>query len=84
MIRFDRFTKEAQDVAQRAIELLKDYKHNQLATEHILLALIEKFRVKVEDSVNASKTFDMLMGAEVPPRTRFIQTHAHEVRNLDI
>ncbi len=42
------------------------------------------FRVKVEDSVNASKTFDMLMGAEVPPRTRFIQTHAHEVRNLDI
>lgn len=41
MIRFDRFTKEAQDVAQRAIELLKDYKHNQLATEHILLALIE-------------------------------------------
>ena len=42
------------------------------------------YRVKVDDSATASKTFDMLMGSEVPPRTRFIQTHAHEVRNLDI
>ena len=42
MIRFDRFTKEAQDVAQRAIDLLKDYKQNQLSTEHVLMALIEK------------------------------------------
>ncbi len=41
-------------------------------------------RVNVEDSSAASKTFDMLMGEEVPPRSRFIQTHAHEVRNLDI
>ncbi len=41
-------------------------------------------QVTVEDSSVAAKTFDMLMGQEVPPRTRFIQTHAHEVRNLDI
>ncbi len=41
-------------------------------------------QVTIEDSATASKTFDMLMGQEVPPRTRFIQTHAHEVRNLDI
>jgi DNA gyrase/topoisomerase IV subunit B len=26
----------------------------------------------------------MLMGSEVPPRRRFIQTHARDVRNLDI
>jgi len=26
----------------------------------------------------------MLMGEAVPPRKRFIQTHAKEVRNLDI
>jgi len=26
----------------------------------------------------------MLMGEAVPPRTRFIQTHARSVRNLDI
>ncbi len=41
-------------------------------------------QVSVEDSTLASKTFEMLMGQEVPPRNRFIQTHAHEVRNLDI
>ena len=41
-------------------------------------------QVSVEDSSLASKTFEMLMGQEVPPRNRFIQTHAHEVRNLDI
>jgi len=26
----------------------------------------------------------MLMGEAVPPRTRFIQTHARSVRNLDV
>jgi DNA gyrase subunit B len=28
--------------------------------------------------------FDMLMGAAVEPRRRFIQAHAKEVRNLDV
>ena len=41
-------------------------------------------KVTVDDASQAAKTFEMLMGDEVPPRTRFIQTHAHEVRNLDI
>ena len=40
--------------------------------------------VKIEDAAAADRTFDMLMGEAVPPRRRFIQTHAHEVRNLDI
>jgi DNA gyrase subunit B len=40
--------------------------------------------VTVEDAVEADRTFDMLMGSLVPPRRRFIQTHAKEVRNLDI
>jgi DNA gyrase subunit B len=26
----------------------------------------------------------MLMGSSVPPRRRFIQTHAKEVQNLDV
>ena len=33
-------------------------------------------QVEVEDAVEADQTFDMLMGALVPPRRRFIQTHA--------
>jgi len=40
--------------------------------------------VQVEDAAEANRTFDMLMGSSVPPRRRFIQTHAHEVRNLDV
>jgi DNA gyrase subunit B len=41
-------------------------------------------QVTVEDAVQADKTFDMLMGNAVPPRARFIKTHAKQVRNLDI
>ena len=41
-------------------------------------------QVTIEDAAAADRTFDMLMGAAVPPRRRFIQTHAKEVRNLDI
>jgi len=41
-------------------------------------------QVTIDDAVRADETFDMLMGNAVPPRRRFIQTHAREVRNLDI
>jgi DNA gyrase subunit B len=41
-------------------------------------------RVAVEDAAEADRVFDMLMGSSVPPRRRFIQTHAKQVRNLDI
>ncbi len=41
-------------------------------------------QVSVEDATVADRTFDMLMGEAVPPRTKFITTHAKDVRNLDI
>jgi DNA gyrase subunit B len=41
-------------------------------------------QVTIEDAAAADKTFDMLMGSAVPPRKRFIQTHAKNVRNLDV
>jgi DNA gyrase subunit B len=41
-------------------------------------------QVTLEDAKQADETFTMLMGDLVPPRKRFIQTHALEVRNLDI
>ncbi|TET99590.1 MAG: AAA family ATPase [Anaerolineales bacterium] len=41
-MRFDRFTERAQDAAQRAAEIIQRYGHNQIDTEHILLALIEQ------------------------------------------
>lgn len=42
MLRFDRFTERAQDAAARAYEILQRYGHNQVDTEHILLALLEQ------------------------------------------
>ncbi len=42
MMRFDRFTERAQDAAQRAAQIIQRYGHNQIDTEHILLALIEQ------------------------------------------
>ncbi|HNB51941.1 MAG TPA: AAA family ATPase [Anaerolineales bacterium] len=42
MMRFDRFTERAQEAAQRAAEIIQRYKHNQIDTEHILLALLEQ------------------------------------------
>jgi DNA gyrase subunit B len=41
-------------------------------------------QVHTEDAAEADRVFDMLMGSSVPPRKRFIQTHAKSVRNLDV
>ncbi len=41
-------------------------------------------QVTIEDASEADHVFDMLMGSSVPPRRRFILTHAKHVRNLDI
>jgi DNA gyrase subunit B len=41
-------------------------------------------QVTLEDAQQADETFTMLMGDLVPPRRRFIQTHATEVAELDI
>ncbi|MEZ4581683.1 MAG: DNA topoisomerase (ATP-hydrolyzing) subunit B [Caldilineaceae bacterium] len=40
-------------------------------------------QVSIEDAAEADRTFDMLMGSSVPPRRRFIQTHANQAK-LDI
>jgi len=39
--------------------------------------------IKIEDMEEASRTFDILMGNEVPPRKKFIQTNAKQAQ-LDI
>lgn len=41
-------------------------------------------QVTVEDAAKADHVFEVLMGAEVAPRKKFIQTHAKSVKNLDI
>ena len=41
-------------------------------------------RVTVEDAEEADELFETLMGADVAPRKKFLQTHATAVKNLDI
>jgi len=41
-------------------------------------------RVNVEDAMRADVIFNELMGEEVAPRKKFIQSHYDKVRNLDI
>ena len=41
-------------------------------------------QVTVDDAIKADETFSMLMGDEVMPRKRFIESHAKNVKNLDV
>ena len=41
-------------------------------------------QVKIDDAIEADAVFDMLMGDEVAPRKKFIQTCAKNVKNLDV
>ncbi len=41
-------------------------------------------QVRIEDAKEADRIFDVLMGDEVLPRKKFIQTYAKNVQNLDI
>jgi len=41
-------------------------------------------QVMIKDAQEADRVFDVLMGSEVMPRKKFIQTHAKSVQNLDI
>ena len=41
-------------------------------------------RVDIESAMEAERVFSELMGEEVEPRKKFIQSHAAQVRNLDV
>ncbi len=78
MLRFDRFTERAQDAAARSYEILQRYGHNQVDTEHILLALLEQpegvipqilERLSVDLSVMRSRVDEILRRS---PRTAAI------------
>ncbi|MDD3499992.1 DNA topoisomerase (ATP-hydrolyzing) subunit B [Sulfurovum sp.] len=41
-------------------------------------------QVKIDDLETASETFTLFMGDEVEPRRNYIETHAKDVKNLDV
>lgn len=41
-------------------------------------------KVTLEDAVEADRIFTILMGDQVEPRREFIETHARDVKNLDV
>jgi DNA gyrase subunit B len=41
-------------------------------------------KVTLEDAVEADRIFTILMGDQVEPRREFIETHAKDVKNLDV
>ena len=41
-------------------------------------------QVNIENAAEADRIFDILMGDEVLPRKKFIQTRAKTAKNLDI
>ena len=41
-------------------------------------------QVKIEDAIETDRLFSLLMGDEVEPRREFIETHALDVKELDI
>jgi DNA gyrase subunit B len=42
------------------------------------------YKISIQDAEEADRVFETLMGAEVLPRKKFIQSHAKRVKNLDI
>jgi len=41
-------------------------------------------RVTIDDAEVASDTFNLFMGDEVEPRRKYIETHAKDVKHLDV
>ena len=41
-------------------------------------------RITVEDSESAGESFNLFMGDDVEPRRNYIETHAKDVKHLDI
>jgi len=76
--------KEARKVNVQRYKGLGEMSAEQLWETTMNPATRTLLSVGVEDATNADQLFNILMGAEVPPRKAFIQAKAKTVKNLDI
>ncbi len=56
----------------------------ELATTTMNLSTRTLLKVKIEDGIKADTIFSILSGKEVQQRREYIQTHALDVKNLDV
>ena len=85
MMRFDKFSERAQDVAARAAEIIQRYGHTQIDTEHLLLALIEQPEGMVSqildmlkvDSSELAEFLDNLL--RVTPKANIFGGHSGQI-----
>jgi DNA gyrase subunit B len=77
-------TKTATGVSIQRYKGLGEMNAEQLAETTMAPSSRIMKQVTIDDAEKADEIFDILMGAEVAPRKRFIQTHAKSVQNLDI
>jgi DNA gyrase subunit B len=76
--------KNARDIHVTRYKGLGEMNPDQLWDTTMNPATRTLLRVNLDDAAQADEIFDMLMGDQVPPRKKFIQTHAKYVRNLDV
>ena len=70
MMRFDRFTEKAQEAAMRAYEILQHYKHTQVDTEHVFLALLQQSDGAVVQILQKMEVAPDVMPASSRPRSK--------------
>ena len=76
--------KNARDIHVTRYKGLGEMNPEQLWETTMNPATRTLLQVSLDDAAMADEIFDMLMGDQVPPRKKFIQTHAQYVRNLDV
>jgi DNA gyrase subunit B len=76
--------KNARDIPVTRYKGLGEMNPEQLWDTTMNPATRTLLRATVDDAATADEVFDTLMGEQVPPRKKFIQTHAKYVRNLDV